>query len=52
VPLILLAATMLLTLWPVRRARLGREEVPDAEPPEPARDTGIESEQRVPVGTG
>ena len=52
VPLILLAAIMLLTLWPVRRARLGREEVPDAEHRRTRRSSrGIEAEHRVPVGT-
>jgi MFS family permease len=50
VPLILLAAIMLLTLWPVRRARLGREVVAQAEPADPA-ETETETEFRVPIGT-
>jgi predicted MFS family arabinose efflux permease len=49
VPLVLLAAIMLLTLWPVLRARLGRDAVPAPEPPGPA--SQAETERRVPVGT-
>jgi MFS family permease len=51
VPLVLLAAIMLLTLWPVRRARLGREIIPDTERPDPALETERAIEHRVPVGT-
>jgi predicted MFS family arabinose efflux permease len=47
VPLIVLAVIMLLTLWPVRRARLNREIGVEGRPQDPA----LEAERGVPVGT-
>jgi MFS family permease len=49
VPLLLLAAIMVLTLIPVRRARLTRE---SAAPPWDEEDTTVEASERVPVATG
>ncbi len=51
VPLILLAAIMLLTLWPVRRARLGREMPQAGQPQDASLAPTTETERRVPVGT-
>ncbi|HEY3727311.1 MAG TPA: MFS transporter [Solirubrobacteraceae bacterium] len=50
VPLLLLAAIMVLTLIPVRRARLTRPAT--AVPPSDAQDMEVEASERVPVATG